>query len=356
MKYSKKILSLIKRRKYLYVIIITLIQHSIFNIQHLHCQDFHFSQYFHSPINLNPALTGHFEGNYRIILNHRNQWSSITVPFLTSSISVDTKFYKDWLQGGALGVGLMLFNDKTGDAGLTHNKMMLSLNYFKLLDYEGNHAIALGFQGGFFQKGLDQSKLLFGNQFVDADFDRSLPTGENIAGYKILKPDFQTGVLYKLNKPDHHYINGGISFFHLTSPDESLIGNEDRLSLRSVLHGEAKFKIAEKTFLGPNLLLMYQNGAREINIGATLDIAPKEGPSYNSKLILGTYYRVFDALILMTGLEYENWLFAFSYDVNVSSLRVASNFKGGFEISIIYTDRWPPGRKKLPIVIPCIRL
>ena len=40
-------------------------------------QDPHFSQFFASPLTLNPAFTGKFDGSWRLAANHRDQWPSI---------------------------------------------------------------------------------------------------------------------------------------------------------------------------------------------------------------------------------------------------------------------------------------
>ncbi|MES1226414.1 MAG: type IX secretion system membrane protein PorP/SprF, partial [Bacteroidota bacterium] len=40
-------------------------------------QDPNFSQFFASPLTLNPALTGKFDGVYRVAGNYRNQWPTI---------------------------------------------------------------------------------------------------------------------------------------------------------------------------------------------------------------------------------------------------------------------------------------
>ena len=49
-------------------------------------QDIHFSQFYFSPLNLNPAATGIFDGDYRIAGNHRQQWRSVTTPYTTFGI------------------------------------------------------------------------------------------------------------------------------------------------------------------------------------------------------------------------------------------------------------------------------
>ena len=45
--------------------------------------DPHFSQYYMHPLWLNPALTGAINGDYRVGVINRNQWSSITNAFST---------------------------------------------------------------------------------------------------------------------------------------------------------------------------------------------------------------------------------------------------------------------------------
>jgi hypothetical protein len=48
------------------------------------------------------------------------------------------------------------------------------------------------------------------------------------------------------------------------------------------------------------------------------------------------------------GLEFNGWHIGASYDVNVSSLKAASNARGGIEISLIYIKQpVDPNAKKL---------
>ncbi len=52
-----------------------------------HSQDLHFSQFMNSPLLTNPANTGFIpDGDYRLGVNYRNQWASITAfPYKTMS-------------------------------------------------------------------------------------------------------------------------------------------------------------------------------------------------------------------------------------------------------------------------------
>ena len=61
-------------------------------------------------------------------------------------------------------------------------------------------------------------------------------------------------------------------------------------------------------------------------------------------------------MIFMAGLGYRAWDFGFSYDINISSLSVASGYQGGYELALVYRDNIVTGKRKIPTVLPCIRL
>ncbi len=58
-------------------------------------QDPNFSQFFASPLTLNPALTGKFDGVYRVAGNYRNQWPTIYNAFTTYTASFDAGILKN---------------------------------------------------------------------------------------------------------------------------------------------------------------------------------------------------------------------------------------------------------------------
>ena len=73
-------------------------------------QDFHFSMNQLSPLNLNPAIVGNFDGDFRINSNHRSQWSAVTIPYSTYSISADLNTKKQ------LPIGFVINQDRAGDS------------------------------------------------------------------------------------------------------------------------------------------------------------------------------------------------------------------------------------------------
>ena len=88
-------------------------------------QDIHFSQYNLSPLNLNPSLTGAFQGDLRFIGNHRNQWSSVSNPYATFGFS----FEKKKLFKLPISFGFQINQDRAGDSKLNTFQINPSVSY-----------------------------------------------------------------------------------------------------------------------------------------------------------------------------------------------------------------------------------
>ncbi len=324
----------------------------------LQAQDIHFSQFQNSPLTLNPAFAGSFDGNVRGVLNHRNQWSSVSIPYLTSAISFDSRNWEDRLRGDVLGLGVLFFHDQAGDGNLTQLRVMANAAYHKQMDEEGNAYLTLGAQGGMYQKSIDQNKLVFASQFQDFDFDNTIASQENFGDLTVLKPDFHVGLLYDWQDPGQWKFNAGIGFFHLTQPDQSFFELEDRLTMRYQGHVVYKRLVSQNIALGPAAVVRQQNKAKEIILGTLVEYTMESESPENVNLQFGGWFRATgsDAFILSTGIAYKNWQGVLSYDFNISSLHLASNYRGGFEISFIYQNRLLIGKGSLPEIIPCERL
>src|SRR5215213_931592 len=103
-------------------------------------QDPNFSQFFVSPLTLNPALTGKFDGVIRVAGNYRNQWPTINNAFTTYTASIDGSILKNRIpENDQFGMGVMAFSDKSGNGVLQNNYLALSTAYHKSLDEDGYH-------------------------------------------------------------------------------------------------------------------------------------------------------------------------------------------------------------------------
>lgn len=300
-------------------------------------QDFHLSQYDAAALNVNPAMTGLFKGDYRIHGHYRTQWAAVaTKPFTTGLIAFDTKYKKNWAFGGQLA------NFRAGTGGYNVVSFLPSAAYRRAFGESKHHFFSLGAQLGFFQKSINASSLTFANQYVNTnggEFNQSLSTGETFANNGILKFDVNMGLMYYYSKPNNR-INpfGGVAFYHLTRPVESFLGESNRLAIRPALIGGARVVINEKIALTPKLFYQYQDEASEF----TYAIASQFYLEAYDIFLLGTFiFRNEDAAILEFGAKYGNFIGRLSYDINTSSLNNASNGRGGTEFSLTYIFNRP---------------
>src|SRR6476619_3630122 len=134
-------------------------------------QDPHFSQFFASPLTLNPALTGKFDGTFRVAGNYRNQWPAFNNVYTTSTISLDFPIMQKRIpEFDTWGVGILALTDKAAGGVLTNNYIGLSTSYHKALNENGYSQLGVGFQATYGQKKLDNSKLVFEDQLTPFGF------------------------------------------------------------------------------------------------------------------------------------------------------------------------------------------
>lgn len=303
-------------------------------------QDPHFTQFFASPLTLNPAFTGLFDGDLRVASNYRNQWSSIATPFVTGTVSADFNILKNTIPYNDIwGVGVLALYDQTGGGGLITDYLALSTAYHKGLDAEGRQTLAVAGQVAFVQKRLDFSKLVFENQLTNQGFDPTLPSGEYFSHANISYPDYNVGILYNGTVGEDNNIYLGASYYHITQPIESFLGQNNQLHSRYTAHAGASFALDKTTRFYTSGLFMQQGGATEIAAGGAFGFMVNGVPQSPTTLYIGGWYRWNDAVNPYVGLEFGSFQAGVSYDVNISTLKPASNYRGGMEISLIYIYR-----------------
>lgn len=320
-------------------------------------QDIHFSQYFASPLTLNPALIAGFNGKFRFAANYRNQWYFLKSRFdgsrsgyVTYSGSFDMTLLQKKLRYDQFGVGVMVFNDRAGDGGLTNLTAMVGTSYHKVLDEASRFSLGLGFLVGITQRRIDFSKLLFEEQFDGNGLDPDAFNGEPVTRSSFIYPDFTVGLLFrgKFARNLSGYLGG--SMFHLHKPKEYFlvqVDDDNRLNPRFLVHGGLDIGIGDYLSLTPGFQYLIQNTASEVTAGLAL------GYKFDkmNKLYVGAWYRVFDndAIIAMLAYEYNGLRVGVSYDINLSVLRLASNSQGAIEVSVIYIFGEQEERKFSPV-------
>ncbi len=323
-----------------------------------HAQDIHFSQFYAAPLNLNPALTGAFNGNLRGILNYRNQWNSFA-PFNTFAASVDMNFGSSFLKNDLMGLGLSAFNDRAGSTDFSSTEVNISYAYIKMLGNQFHRSyLSAGFQGGYAQKSVNYLAMTFANQYNGVNYDPTIGTGEAIAFDNRSFIDLSAGLVYYLvPREDRFSMYIGGSVFHVNEPDQSIGASEDKLYMRQSAQFGFQKPVGKMTSLVGGYCGNFQGPYVEHVAGLNLKFY-LDGMQYSSTAIsFGIWQRIVkdveatyqsDATVILARVDYGQFSAGFSYDVNISSLTAASKNNGGPEISLTYIAPLPEKPRKIP--------
>ncbi len=312
-------------------------------------QDPNFSQFFASPLTLNPALTGKFDGVYRIAGNYRNQWPSINNAYTTATVSADFSILKNRISElDQFGIGVMGFTDRAGNGVLTNNYAALSVAYHKGLDEDGYHQIGAGFQGTYISKRLDITKVVFADQLTPFGFTGV--TSESFTDQQVNLSyfDLNAGVLYNGSTNGYNNFYIGASMYHINRPKESFQKGNYLLNTRTTLQAGGRIPVGPYNSLHVAANHSMQAKAHNTMVGGAYALNLNQDESIPTNVYFGSWFRFGDAIIPYVGLEFGEWHLGASYDVNISSLKPASNSRGGMEVSLIYIKRpVDPNAKKL---------
>lgn len=316
--------------KHIYIILILLILRVV-----AFSQDIHFSQFNASPLNLNSALTGVFDADYRLALNHKNQWSAVTTPYKTFSGSIDSKLSKYKYKNGVFGAGLLLNTDKAGDGDFGTVQVGLNLAYHYPLLADSTMVLSAGLAGTYNQISINYNKLNFNNQFDGGQYNSTLPSGEVFPTDQFSFFDVSLGAnLYYLYRATYP-VNIGVSWWHINRPERSFFENSSvKLNQKLNLNIGTTIEITENTSVSPSFLYMQQGKFHEFDLGGYVKTTV-DNISVQT-IYLGAWLRTRDAAIIMGGFDYKNARIGVSYDFNTSKLDVASGGRGGLELSLIY--------------------
>jgi len=303
-------------------------------------QDPHFSQFFSSPLTLNPSFTGKFDGDFRVNGNYRNQWPTINNAFISTTGSIDFHVNKNRLpQNDMWGVGFNFYNDNSAGGAVKFNYASVSTAYHKGLDEEGYHQLTLGFQATYANMLINTSTLNFEDQLTTAGFTRA--TGEAFAGSSLASKyvDLNAGLLYAGSTTDRNNFYFGISLYHINRPKQSFTGSTYVINPRATVHAGTYFAIANNATLHLSGLQAYQGGASETVVGGAVQLITNPDAEKPTSVYVGSWMRVKDAMIPYFGLEFGDVRMGVTYDINTSSLKTASQRQGGLELSLVYIFR-----------------
>ena len=319
--------------------------------------DIHFSQFYETSILRNPALTGVFEGNYKIMGYYRNQWNSITNPYETMLIDLEYHLSLNNSANDFISFGLLGYSDRAGDIDEKITSVYPAVNFNKCVNKDNNAYLSLGFTGGYLQYSFDPAKATFNNQFQGGVFSPSNPTMENLPNAKMTVYDLGTGLNFNMSPGDQNNATYlvGISAYHLTQPSFSYYDSRGFTeNMRWNVNAGMVHDLGLTSLLQVHFNLTQQGTYQEIMIGALLGWKKFEAFSKPSpfEIYAGLFYRYDDAVIPVIKMRYKDFGIGVSYDVNVSPLKTGSQIQGGPEITLSLTGQYPKNRVYANTVCP----
>lgn len=296
-------------------------------------QDIHFSQFFNVPGNYNPADAGRFDGDYRIGSVYRSQWRTVTVPFTTFGVSADANKLVPKLP---IGTGIAIFRDTAGDGKFTTTQANLSGSYLLPFAADSTQKISLGMQLGITHKALDFNALEWGNQFDGVQYNPNIGSNEFFQDDRNTVFDLHVGAQHFKSFSDKFKLTTGVSLFNLSYQNQSFKGEKDPLFTRVNVQSRAEIQYNEKISIMPALNVSAQGKFREVILGAAMRYELTEPKGVRQAVGGGIFYRSGDAGYVYFDFLYDQWQAGVSYDFNFSDLSIASNGRGGLELTLIY--------------------
>jgi type IX secretion system PorP/SprF family membrane protein len=310
-------------------------------------QDVHFSQFSETPQLLNPGATGVYNGYMRAIINYKNQWMAMGKSFNTQAASFDIPLFDYNQRKAHLGAGLNFFNDKAGDSQLGITQVNVCLAGILPVSKESKLSLGISFGGA--QQKVNMSSVVWGSQYNGTGFDPSLNSNETATSSSFAYLDLGAGLYYEyfsgkatLDRNEAKRLGIGVAYYHLTQPEQKYFSVSEKLYRKLVVTVNGHFdRSGTKISLRPSALYVLQGPSSEISIGCAVRYRLKDGTKitgFNNEtgISIGLHYRVKDAFIPQVYFEMGNLGVGVSYDLNVSSYKVATRSNGGPEISLKY--------------------
>jgi len=309
-------------------------------LKHVSAQQVYSSQFYSMPVFLNPALTGNSDYNIRTGVNYRNQWNTVTTPFVSQAAYIDGKMSFPYLGASWLGIGGVIFNDKAGEGGLKTNQLMLTTSINKSLN-KGN---TLFFHGGIgielVNKSVDYNKLVFDEQWDGTIFNKDWEKGEPMGRQTLFYVDFSLGGSFTYFRGKTKYFMG-MAVSHLNQPNESFYEITNNLKRSYNFHGGIETKLSSKLYIKPEFMYKSEYLSSELVLGANFTMATGDK---GIVLHYGVWYRNKEDIIPTVGFQKNRFKFLLSYDIDVSALQLTSANKGGLEISLTYNYNYSSPR------------
>jgi len=343
-------------------------------------QDFHYTQYFHSPLGVNPALAGAFNGSYRINGVVRDQNRPVGGnSYFGYSLNVDAPIIRGIRKQDWVGIGLRLESSTAGSANQKINIYGLGASYHLSLDKKQTQILSLGVQygtGGYSYSGIDLAgdDNAFGSTIIGGAAGISLqaeefqssgtPTsggGNNNTDIGGSLNDLTVGLLYNTrdvkNGTDFKL---GLGIEGILNPNrsagirvEGAGGVRDNKGIGINAFTAYEFELTKRASLTSGAYYYTNKKASALNVNSIMNYKMK--PDNALTLHAGLGLRNIRAGLIYLGTSIKDIRVGLAYDLDISSATTASGGHGGVELAVSYIGKIYKKPKPKPIIY-CPRL
>jgi type IX secretion system PorP/SprF family membrane protein len=312
-------------------------------------QDPIFSQFYSSPLSVNPALAGNGDANWRVVGNRRSQWIGEGLePLTTTSLSLDGKLFRqEGKEANYIGGGILFLQDQGLGGAYKSNSFHAIVSSHVSLDEDDRHGLSVGLGGSYSNTLIDFSQLSFAEQLATSGFNRALPTNEPYLSN--IKPYFSlfAGVNYNYSDETSSF-DFGVAGYRFLKTNRSALNDPNQLDPpRYNIHADYQTFLSNKVVFNTNALYVLENKLNSYTVGVNFGFIVDETVELPTVLNAGLWYRGNEAIIPYLGMVYKNLQFGMTYDINSGSGNSLSNLKT-YEFSLTFRSH-----KRTSRPIPC---
>lgn len=331
-------------------LLISLVFISTLGIQ---AQDAYFTQFFATPLEINPALTGAIEGSFRVSMGYRDQWNgALDNPYRTFALNGDVRFEIGQRSSDFVAGGISFLADKVGTFDFNTNGIKLSGAFHKNLSDRNRQYLSGGLYFGLLQKNVNVEQLFFNDQFNGLD-GYTFGTSEEFPANNFAFMDLGLGLNYAISPSDDLQLTIGGSVAHLNQPSATFSsrtsGSEDpdiALNARWVAYISSVIGLSDDVDLLPRFAFYQQGEYVVMNFGTNVRFALNQ---YNTNAALfGAGVRFArdlesiapSAAYLFAGIELGSFLLGINYDYNINDLVNERLGQGVLEFSVTFIGNY----------------
>lgn len=309
-------------------------------------QDPHFSQYFTSPMSVNPALTGKSVEDWRGSINMRSQWWGESIkPYYTVTASLEKRLGNSQNAANYWGLGGMVISDQSNGGILKNNYFSLTAAYHIALDKTGRHAIGAGLTGTYANRVLDAARFKFQSQLGSMGFQRDIPANDPIAIARNNYFDVSAGLTYSYTAETWGFY-GGAALFHAAKPKEGVYENSTyNVPRKTSLQAGGWWKAGVNNTIHVSAFGELQGGNSIYTAGGVFKMGIED--NLLRSVNVGVWDRFGDAIYPYVGLEGHRWLGGFTYDFVQAGVRNYLNVQS-MELSFV----WKMGKAGAKSAVP----